>query len=172
VFGTPDTGRVASMRNTLLVLPNSALFQNIRNALDYLVYELSPPEVRKQGKTAFPIHDTERGFETDGRQRIREVTGDALALIERFQPYKRTKPPSNDLLSVLRRLSNRDKHRLLLPVAAAVSESESRVASGNAEIQFTYYKPGPVKHDGTILAKWGSSAATYRPTKDERLGRG
>jgi hypothetical protein len=115
-----------------------------------LVYELSPRKYRRG--TAFPIFDDEREFEIKGRQLIQGITGDELTLIERYQPYKRTSPPTNDPLSVLRRLSNKDKHRLLLPVAAAVSDSDSWVASGNANIGFTYYAPGPVKHDGKILS--------------------
>jgi hypothetical protein len=75
-----------------------------------------------------------------------------LTLIERYQPYKRTDPPSNDPLSVLRRLSNKDKHRLLLPVVAAVDDSNNWIAYDNAIIDFTYYAPGPVKHDTKIMA--------------------
>ena len=132
--------------------PVGDAIQNIRNALDYLIDELSPPKFRRRGRTGFPIYDDKCLFEVEGRRLIRGITGDALTLIERFQPYKRTDPPSNDPLSVLRRLSNKDKHRLLLPVAAAVSDSNSWVSSDNAIINFTGYAPGPVKHDAEILA--------------------
>jgi hypothetical protein len=131
--------------------PVGDAIQNIRNALDYLVYGLSPPKYRRRGKTGFPIYDDECLFEVEGRKLIRGITGDELTLIERFQPYKRTNPARNDPLSILRRLSNKDKHRLLLPVVAAVSDSGSWIASTNATIELTYYAPGPVKHNAKIM---------------------
>ena len=132
--------------------PVGDAIQNIRNALDYLVYELSPQRARKRGRTAFPIYDDECLFEVEGRRLIRGITGDELTLIERLQPYKRTKPPSNDPLSVLRRLSNKDKHKLLLTVGAAVSDADSWISNTNAVINLTDYRPGPVKHDAPIMA--------------------
>lgn len=137
--------------------------QNMRNALDYLVYELSPPRYRRKGRTGFPIYDDMCLFEVEGRQMIRGITGDELTLIERVQPYKRTNPPANDPLSILRRLSNKDKHRLLLTVAAAVSDSHSWISTTNAIIDFLYYAPGPVKHDAKIMA---FTARPKDPTQD------
>jgi hypothetical protein len=163
-FMTEETpGRDAAIQYTLyasvreepprsLGAPVGDAIQNIRNALDYLVYELSPSRERKRGRTGFPIFDDECLFEVEGRRMIRGITGDELRLIERVQPYKTTDPPKNDPLSVLRRLSNKDKHRLLLPVVAAVSNSDSWIESTNAIIDFTYYAPGPVEHDGKIMA--------------------
>jgi hypothetical protein len=124
-----------------IALPVGDTIQNIRNALDYLIYELSPSRFRRRGRTGFPIYDDMCLFEVEGRKMIRGITGDELTLIERLQPYKRTNPPTNDPLSVLRRLSNKDKHRLLLPVAAAVSDSHSWISTTNAVIDLTSYAP-------------------------------
>jgi hypothetical protein len=132
--------------------PVGDAIQNIRNALDYLIYEWSLPKYRSRGRTGFPIYDDHCFFEVEGRKLIRGIDGDGLTFIEHHQPYKRTNPPRNDPLSILRRLSNKDKHRLLLPVAAAVSDSESWVGSTNALVTFTHYVPGPVKHDAPVLA--------------------
>jgi hypothetical protein len=132
--------------------PIGDAIQNTRNALEYLIYELSPPRHRQRGKTGFPIYDDECLFEVEGRKLIRGIAGNELTLIERFQPYKRTDPPTNDPLSVLRRLSNKGKHRLLLPVVAAVSDSNSWIAYDNASIDLTHYVPGPVEHDAKIMA--------------------
>lgn len=135
-----------------IAAPVGDAIQNIRNALDYLVYAWSPAKHRRRGRTGFPICDDLCEFEVKGRKMIRGITGDELAFIEWHQPYKRTDPPRNDPLSVLRRLSNKDKHRLLLPVAAAVSDSASWIGSTNAVIEITHYSPGPVDDDTKILA--------------------
>jgi hypothetical protein len=70
-----------------LGVPVGDAIQNIRNALAYLVYELSPAKYRCQGRTGFPIYDDECLFEVEGRKQIRGITGDELRLIERYQPY-------------------------------------------------------------------------------------
>jgi hypothetical protein len=124
--------------------------QNIRSALEHLAYELSTPAGRRRG-TAFPIFDDERGFKARGERKIGTIEGDERTLIERVQPYNATKVPSNDPLAILRRLSNLDKHRLLVTTVAAVSEQESWVGSGNAEVHFTFLETGPVKHDAKIM---------------------
>lgn len=146
-----------------IALPVGDAIQNFRNALDYLVYELSPPRYRRRGRTGFPIYDDMCLFEVEGRRMIRGITGDELTLIESVQPYKRTNPPRNDPLSLLRRLSNKNKHRLLLPVAAAVSDSQSWIGTTNALIELTYYAPGPVKHNAQIMA---FTARPKDPTED------
>jgi hypothetical protein len=60
-------------------------------------------------------------------------------------------PRPDDPLAILRRLSNLDKHRLLVTTVAAVSEQESWVGSGNAEVRFTFLETGPMKHDAKIM---------------------
>ena len=64
-----------------------------------------------------------------------------------MQPYNAEKIPANDPLAVLNKLSNLDKHRLLVTTVAAVSEQETWVVSDNAFIE-----AGPVKHDAKIVA--------------------
>jgi hypothetical protein len=61
-----------------------------------------------------------------------------------------TNLPSDDPLAFLQKLSNRDKHRLLTPMIAAVSETDSWVASSNADFRFTYLAKGAVE-DGTAI---------------------
>jgi hypothetical protein len=126
--------------------------QNIRIALEYLAYELSSPTAQKSGQTTFPIYSDEREFKISGMPRIKTITGDERALIERVQPYAASKVPGDDPLAVLRKLSNLDKHQLLVPMIAAVSVRDSWVGSTNADIRFRYVKRGPVKHDAKIVA--------------------
>ena len=121
--------------------------QNIRSTLEHLAYELSTPAGRRRG-TQFPIFDDERRFKERGEPKIATITGDERTLIERVQPYNdAAKIPGNNPLAILQRLSNLDKHRLLVTTVAAVSEQQSWVGSDNAEIQFTFFETGPVKHD-------------------------
>ena len=100
-------------------------------ALEHLVYELSTPAGRRRG-TAFPIFDDEDDFKRQGEPKIATIRGDERTLIERLQPYNATKVASDNPLAILRKLSNLDKHRLLVTTVAAVSELESGVGSGNA----------------------------------------
>jgi hypothetical protein len=135
-----------------LALPIGDALQNMRAALDHFAYELSSPSAQKSGKTAFPIYTDECQFKVNGVPRIKTITGHGRAFIECLQPYAASEIPGDDPLEVLRKLSNLDKHRLLVPVIAAVSDQESWVGSTNAEIRFRYLHRGPVEHDAKIVA--------------------
>lgn len=125
---------------------------NIRSALDHLVYELASPSERNTGRTEFPIFSDEGQFKKHSPAMLKGITGDARTLIQRVQPYIASNPPRHDPLAILKKLSNLDKHRLLVPMIAAVSEIDSMVASDNAEIRFEFLEPGPVEHDARIMA--------------------
>jgi hypothetical protein len=122
---------------------------NIRSALDYLIYELAPPNVRAKGTTQFPISLTPQKF-TDSAFRIEGITGDERKLIERVQPYHSDHPRTHPL-AVLNRLSNRDKHRLLVPVVAGMNLSDVWVGSDNAEGRFTHLKTGAISDGDRIV---------------------
>jgi hypothetical protein len=91
-----------------LALPFGDAIQNIRAALDHLVYELAPPRARRSRKLQFPIFTDECEFKVRSPPMIEGITGDERTLIERVQPYAATNIPSDDPLAVLRKLSNRD----------------------------------------------------------------
>jgi hypothetical protein len=146
-----------------MALPFGDAIQNIRSALDYLVYELAPPSVRRQRKTQFPIFTKEREFKEQSPRMLMGIKGDERTIIERVQPYAVTNPPSDDPLTVLQELSNRDKHRLLTPMIAAVRELDSWVASDNADIRFTYLARGAVEDGARIVA---FTATPQDPAKD------
>ena len=94
---------------------------------------------------------TKDDFKRQGEPKIATIRGDERTLIERLQPYNATKVASDNPLAILRKLSNLDKHRLLVTTVAAVSELESGVGSGNAEVRFTFFATGPVIHDAKIM---------------------
>jgi len=99
------------------------MVQNLRSALDHLIWQLVLRDGHQPSRSnQFPLIDTEQRFLDEVKFRKREpersvlygitVDGDAWTIIERAQPYNR--PNSRfDSLSVLRRLSNRDKHQTL-----------------------------------------------------------
>jgi hypothetical protein len=121
---------------------------------------------RRQGRqsrsTAFPIYTDERAFRNDGVTRIETISGDEHRLIERVQPFAASEVPNPDPLAILNRLSNADKHRLLVPVIAAVNVRESWVASDNADVRFQYIARGQV-NDGTKIVSF--IAEPQRPNR-------
>jgi hypothetical protein len=123
----------------------------MRAALNYLVYELAQPEVRKKGRTQFPIFTNEQDFQSNATSMIEGITGDDRELIERVQPYNATKVPANDPLAILNKLSNRDKHRLLIPMIAAVNRTGVWAAADNADVRFHFLHDGPVEHGDEIV---------------------
>jgi hypothetical protein len=54
---------------------------------------------------------------------IQGLANDERTVIQRVQPYAATNIPGNDPLTILRKLSNRDKHHLLVTMIAALSET-------------------------------------------------
>jgi hypothetical protein len=88
--------------------------QNIRTALDYLVFALI---VHTRGRkprnmTQFPLSATAGDFFSK-RYQVAELPGELRRRIRKLQPYQSHSQRSTTL-NQLRRLSNTDKHRLLL----------------------------------------------------------
>jgi hypothetical protein len=147
-----------------LGLPIGDAVQNIRHALEYLVYELSSPSRRNRGMTGFPIFNDKCRFDVLGTPLIKGITGNERTLIERVQPYNTLHPPPcNDPLAILHKLTNQDKHRLHLPVVAAIGEFDSWIASTNATFQIDEFNVGRTKHDAVILA---FTASPKDPTQE------
>lgn len=138
----------------------------MRASLDYLVYELSPPEVRKKRKTQFPIFTEESDFKKYAPSMIEGITGDNRDVIERMQPYNQTNVAANDPLAILNELSNRDKHRLLIPMIAAVDRMSVWVSSDNADVHFHFLNGGLVEHGEAIV---GFSATPQDPAKEMQV---
>lgn len=146
-----------------LALPIGDAVQNIRSALEYLAYELASQRARKAGKTGFPIYTDECGFKVNGAKRIESIRGDERTLIENVQPYAANPIPDNDPLEILRKLSNLDKHHLLVPMIASVSNRDTWIGSDNADIDWTFYERGPVVDGAKIV---GFVASPKDPSLD------
>lgn len=101
--------------------------QNLRSALDHLVYELSGGNRRTQ----FPIFTDPCEFQVLGLRKLKGVATEKRALIEEVQPYRLTPDaPAQDFLARLSSLSNLDKHRVLATVVAAVHHEAVGIPDG------------------------------------------
>src|SRR5205823_48016 len=99
------------------------------SALDQLICAL----MRRQGKscsdTSFPIRGTEKEFET-ALGKLRSLAPSDIATLRRLRPFK----DGDRLLWAIRKLTNRDKHQLLLAVAATKQvrfEGQARTPPGD-----------------------------------------
>jgi len=91
--------------------------QNVRSALDYLIWELVLANQQTPGKhNMFPICTTEKSFKDAIRaRRLEGVAPEPLALIDSLQPYRAGDLDAPGLpLTVLDELVNINKHRRVL----------------------------------------------------------
>jgi len=89
--------------------------QDLRSALDYLVYELARFISKAVvDKTQFVIVDSEEEFRRN-KWHLRGLTGEHITEFEGLQPYK-----GCQWTGMLRDLSNPDKHRHLLAIKSPV----------------------------------------------------
>jgi len=98
--------------------------QNMRAALDYLVYQLAKlddPGVDHERTTMFPVFTTSKKFKDSGRKRIKMLSAPHQAQICALQPYHRGNRADSHPLARLIDLSDQDKHRLLIPTAHQVA---------------------------------------------------
>lgn len=105
-------------------------FNNLRASLDHLVYaiavhEAAPKPPSNEGRLRFPITNQRAYFDSEvAGGRLGTISDPVRAAIEDVQPYKRTHPDFPPLLSILRDLNNRDKHKLLRLAYGAVATGD------------------------------------------------
>jgi hypothetical protein len=101
--------------------------QNIRIALEYLVYELIAVENGGiySEDSEFPIATTPSGHTSRRSKETIKLLGPHWTVIQGYQPYGGSNPPTlhDDLFKFMRDFSNQDKHRLLVPVNASLNFS-------------------------------------------------
>lgn len=93
---------------------------SLRCCLDHLIYAIAchealPNSPIHEGRLQFPITDDRANFDDAVicRKQLGTISDPVRTVIERYQPYNRPHPDLPPLLSILRELSNRDKHKLL-----------------------------------------------------------
>lgn len=110
--------------------------QNLRAALDHLIWVLVKANGFTPSGNAFPIFDVEPPDKLSNGERQRwnrQVHGlhpSVLRFLDLCQPYKGPDRPSTHVLAALRTLSNEDKHRTLLPAFVAIGEREKSKLRG------------------------------------------
>lgn len=151
-------GHVASVRIRLAKPPPDDLslicgdaVHNLRTALDYLVWQLGIADSGEvSDKSEFPFVADPGEEDHDWKS----VAGRALALlndahvdqIRRLQPFADHRDDNiNTKLAMLDALDNRDKHRLLLVVTAAVTNAEVAATGRFRRFGITPITDGPVE---------------------------
>ena len=101
------------------ILTGEVLTQ-LRSCLDHLAWQLALLTIKTPPDgTEFPIFKDKVSFTARVRKKkIGALPADAQNIIDRLQPYTRA-APEDDILWILHRLANDDKHRLPHLVAAA-----------------------------------------------------
>ena len=90
------------------------IVEDLRAALDYMVFELSAlntPDLNEQAPQ-FVMADTKKEFDRHSRRRLRYLNEEQKTdFIEKLQPFN-----GNHMLAILRDISGQSKHRRLLSV--------------------------------------------------------
>jgi hypothetical protein len=126
--------------------------QNLRSALDYLVWELVIAANGSPGyQHMFPICDTLDAFNQQiARKRLDGVPPDAITEIQGLQPYHLGTDAERHLLRVLDTLCNINKHRRILMLASAAHYSRTEIISSVVGLSVqTTLTP---RYDGTEIA--------------------
>jgi hypothetical protein len=95
------------------------IIQNLRSALDHAVYKLYLKGTGGSAISAniyFPIADSKQQYDHTKGSKTHGILPSDKAKVDALQPYK----GGNDLLWVIHKLNNIDKHRLLLTVGSAL----------------------------------------------------
>lgn len=127
------------------------VLQNLRAALDHLVYRLflsGTSGGAGDGKHIFfPIFDDYAAFTAQLVGRVRGMRQDAIDAITALKPYQ----GGNDVLWRLHRLNIIEKHRLLIAVASA-NLAHSMTPAQREEILKRFYGSYPADHPAPDLA--------------------
>ena len=101
--------------------------QNLRSALDHLVYEKSGGK----SSTSFPVFTDRKEYEEKAPGRLKGVSEEVRDQIAEFQPFRfMPEDACHHPLAQLSSLSNRDKHRVLSTVASAVTREGVGIPDG------------------------------------------
>jgi hypothetical protein len=128
--------------------------QNLRSALDYLVWELVlAANSQPSEKNAFPICGTAKGFkESLRRGSLNGVPEEATTLIQDLQPYNGGDRWKETVLWILNELCNINKHRriLLTQLTASFMLGERMLPQNYARI--TTASGGQMEVDAEVVA--------------------
>ena len=135
---------------------------NLRCVLDHLLHQLVIANgCEPTRRNAFPLFDQEPPEDRSNRERrtweaqVKGISVDALRFVKVCQPYEALDGnPAAHTLAGLRRLSNQDKHRTLVPCICAVY--------GNPEL----FKIDLVRYEDVLRPTGKITVHAGRPLKD------
>ena len=110
--------------------------QNLRSALDYLVWELVLVAKNEPGRhNMFPICSTKEAFDQQiSRNRLKGVTPEAVAEIQSWQPYHLGQDFDKSMLWILDDLCNINKHRRVLLTSIVGGPSDVQLQTINGQL--------------------------------------
>jgi hypothetical protein len=139
---------------------------NLRSALDHVAWQFAlahlgrEPSESEARKIPFPLEDTPGGFATAAVRKF--LSDDHIRYVDFFQPYKEGDKAKQHKLSILRRLSNLDKHRVV-PAATLTPEGVDLTFPESSDIgsyeSIELYLGEPMKKD-TPIGRIGGVATT------------
>jgi hypothetical protein len=141
----------------------------LRNVLDHFVYaiachEAAPSPPAKEGRLRFPITDSGPNFDSEVcAGRLGTISEPVLTAIKAAQPYNRPHESLPPVLSILRDLTNADKHRLLQLVFGTIAMGNFGFVSKTGSPLTGTWSPiaygGEVKDGTEIFAMVGDTPA-------------
>ena len=146
----------SSLRDGTLI---ADAFENARSALDHMTWELvcrhhrKPLPAKRAKDVQFPIARTRSSFKEQVSRRMPGLSKDYWTLAERYQPYRRT--PVGRVMRTLRNFSDREKHRVIIPVVTIPAASDIEFKAKGTELVSTVFH----FHDGSHV-KRGTKIAT------------
>jgi hypothetical protein len=130
------------------------VIHNYRAALDHLVYQVAGHGPRGESgrgdRTQFPIFDRKRDFDSHIATYLKGVPKEAVPVFELFQPYM----GGERLIAMVAALDDRDKHRVLTPVAAAPFAGRLRLIESNATRVETLKGPIYLDDGAVVCVFW------------------
>ena len=131
------------------------IVENLRSALDYMVFELSVknhPNLEKRQEPQFVICNSESDFKKESRRgrKLHYLTKEQKIFMEKWQPYH-----ENDLLRILRDVANQAKHRRLLEIRNA-TDLDIRLAEAANKDQYKGFWMYPREEGMAYFVKSGS----------------
>jgi hypothetical protein len=150
---------------------------SLRCCLDHLVYAIAcheavPKSPSHEGRLQFPIAKDRADFDDAVicRKQLGTISDPVRTAIESYQPYNRLHADLPPLLSILRELSNQDKHKLLPLVLHSAVTYEFGMDFGGVDVSDR--DPRFVPSSGEIEDGAEVGAVTFnRPTPNMRFDR-
>ena len=144
-FRSPEESYITGTPKVLV----TQIVENLRSALDYMVFELSRLNVTNldERRPQFVIVGSGTEFRRQAKSRLRYLTEEQKSFVEQIQPYH-----GNSMLGLLGDIAGLGKHRSLLSIR---NQTRFHVCFGeiSKKGRFKDYFVYPVEEEHAIFAK-------------------